>query len=76
MYFYDFRSYYNILIATTNHRLFLYGSSKLIKSFPVAVGKRSTPTPKGNLMIVNKALNPGGPFGVRWLGLNAPKGDY
>jgi lipoprotein-anchoring transpeptidase ErfK/SrfK len=25
---------------------------------------------------VNKAMNPGGPFGARWLGLNAPNGDY
>ncbi len=21
-------------------------------------------------------MNPGGPFGARWLGLNAPNGDY
>jgi lipoprotein-anchoring transpeptidase ErfK/SrfK len=34
------------------------------------IGKPSTPTPKGNFKIINKAINPGGPFGARWLGLN------
>jgi lipoprotein-anchoring transpeptidase ErfK/SrfK len=41
-----------------------------------AVGKPSTPTPKGTFKIVEKAINPGGPFGARWLGLNEPYGDY
>ena len=39
-----------------------------IRSF----GKPSTPTPLGNFKIINRAVNPGGPFGVRWLGLNKP----
>ncbi|KQB76707.1 hypothetical protein AK964_21985, partial [Clostridium butyricum] len=41
-----------------------------------AVGKPSTPTPKGTFKIINRAVNPGGPFGARWLGLNIPYGDY
>jgi hypothetical protein len=41
-----------------------------------SVGKPSPPTPKGNFKIINKAHNPGGPFGARWLGLNAPNGNY
>jgi lipoprotein-anchoring transpeptidase ErfK/SrfK len=58
-----------------------------ISSFPVyhnpdfyvgimLVGKHNTPTPKGTFKIVEKAINPGGPFGARWLGLNEPYGDY
>jgi lipoprotein-anchoring transpeptidase ErfK/SrfK len=41
-----------------------------------SVGKPSTPTPKGTFKIVERAINPGGPFGARWLGLSAPGGDY
>lgn len=42
----------------------------------VLVGKPSTPTPKGSFKIKNKALNPGGPFGARWMGLTATGGSY
>ena len=37
-----------------------------------SVGKPSTPTPIGTFRIVNKAVNPGGPFGARWMGLSKP----
>lgn len=46
------------------------------KIYPVAIGKSSTPTPLGNWTIVQKALNPGGPFGVRWMRLSVPWGGY
>jgi lipoprotein-anchoring transpeptidase ErfK/SrfK len=67
---------YSITIDTTNHTLTLFQGEDVIKVYPVAVGKAATPTPKGAFKIINKAINPGGPFGVRWLGLNAPNGDY
>jgi lipoprotein-anchoring transpeptidase ErfK/SrfK len=67
---------YSITINTANHILTLYQNNKLIKQYPVAVGKASTPTPKGSYKIINKELHPGGAFGVRWLGLNIPKGGY
>jgi LysM repeat protein len=35
----------------------------------VAIGKAATPTPPGNYSILNKAFNPGGGFGTRWLGV-------
>lgn len=47
-----------------------------ITVFPVAVGRPSTPTPPGQWTIVQKALNPGGPFGVRWMRLSIPWGGY
>ncbi len=67
---------YSIVINVTNHTLLLFKNGKLFKSYPVAVGKASTPTPIGTFKIKNKASNPGGPFGARWMGLNAPGGSY
>ncbi|WP_186429393.1 L,D-transpeptidase [Clostridium sp. BSD9I1] len=63
---------YRIVINTKNLTLTLYSGNNVVKTYPVAVGKPSTPTPLGNFKIVNKAVNPGGPFGVRWMGLSIP----
>lgn len=41
------------------------------KSYPIAIGKKDTPSPIGNWQISSKALM-NGPFGGYWLGLNAP----
>ncbi|NMM64023.1 L,D-transpeptidase [Clostridium sp. P21] len=71
-----YRSTYSITINVKNHHLTLYRNNKIYKTYKVAVGKPSTPTPKGNFKVINKAVNPGGPFGARWIGLNAPNGDY
>ena len=67
---------YSITINTQTHTLTLYRDNIVYRTYPVAVGKPSSPTPKGTFRIINRAINPGGPFGVRWLGLNAPNGDY
>lgn len=69
-------SQYNIKIDVADRKLSLFENGKLFKTYPIAVGKVTTPTPKGNFKIINKAENPGGPFGAKWLGLNAPNGDY
>ena len=69
-------SAYSITVNVAARRLTLFKDGKLFKTYPIAVGKPSTPTPKGNFRVINKAHNPGGPFGARWLGLNAPNGDY
>ncbi|WP_429079562.1 L,D-transpeptidase [Brassicibacter mesophilus] len=52
--------------------LTLYKNGQWYKSYPIAVGKPSTPTPTGTFTIVNKAVNPGGPFGARCMGLSKP----
>ncbi len=57
-------------------RKLTYTSSSYKKTYPVAVGKPQTPTPLGNWTIVQKALNPGGPFGARWMRLSVPWGGY
>lgn len=67
---------FSIQINTANHTLTLFRDKEIYRTYRVAVGKPSSPTPKGTFKIINRAINPGGPFGVRWLGLSAPYGDY
>jgi len=59
-------------VAVKSHRLSLFNNHRLVKSYPIAVGKMLTPTPTGNYKIINKVPNPGGPFGVLWMGLSKP----
>ena len=63
---------YRIVVRTAQRKLDLYRDGSLYKTYSVAVGKPATPTPKGNFTVVNKAMNPGGAFGTRWLGLSKP----
>ncbi|ACO84260.1 L,D-transpeptidase [Clostridium botulinum] len=72
----SYRAIYRIVINTKAHTLTLFRNNNVYKTYKVAVGKPSTPTPKGTFKIINRAINPGGPFGARWLGLNIPYGDY
>ena len=41
-----------------------------IYQYPVAIGKKNTPTPNGEYHIANKIYYPGGLLGSRWLGLD------
>lgn len=59
-------------VSVSKRQLKLYDASVLLKMYPVAIGKVLTPTPTGNYMIVNKEYNPGGPYGVLWMGLSKP----
>ncbi|UWG97070.1 L,D-transpeptidase [Dehalobacter sp. DCM] len=61
---------YTIVISLQKHQLYLYKDNRQIRTYPVAVGKPATPTPKGSFKIINKAPNPGGVFGAMWLGLS------
>lgn len=64
------------IIIDIDRRILVFSSSSFVKTYPVAVGKRSTPTPLGNWTIVYKSVNPGGPFGARWMRLSVPWGGY
>ena len=71
--FYEFpslRATYSITINRSARKLTLFKNRRYFKSYPIAVGKGSTPTPKGNFKIINKQINPGGPYGARWMGLS------
>ncbi|QFF97690.1 L,D-transpeptidase [Psychrobacillus glaciei] len=59
-------------ISVNTFQLKLYDASILLKTYPIAIGKVLTPTPTGNYIIINKELNPDGPFGVLWMGLSKP----
>jgi len=70
-----------ILIDKSANKLHFFEEGKLVKSFPVATGKKPSYTPEGLFTIVEKIKNrpyykekikggdPKNPLGDRWLGL-------
>ncbi|NPV27158.1 MAG: L,D-transpeptidase family protein [Firmicutes bacterium] len=66
----------SVLIDTRKLTLTVEVDRQPYKTFPVAVGKQSTPTPIGEWKIVDKGAKWGSGFGTRWLGLNVPWGIY
>lgn len=70
-----------ILIDKSTNKLYFYEEGKLVKSFPVATGKKPSYTPEGLFTIHEKIKNrpyykekikggdPKNPLGDRWLGL-------
>ena len=71
-----FNTEYNITIDLEEKELTLRQGEQILEVYPVAVGTPSTPTPTGNWRIIQKTLNPGGPFGARWMRLSVPWGGY
>ncbi len=65
-----------IVIDVAKLNLTVYEDDKVIRTYPVAVGKSSTPTPLGEWKIVHKSTNWGNGFGTRWMGLNVPWGIF
>ncbi|ARI77926.1 L,D-transpeptidase family protein [Halobacillus mangrovi] len=61
---------YKIDISLNQRKLRLYKNGALQKEYPIAVGKMLSGTPVGKYIIVNKAPNPGGPFGTMWMSLS------
>jgi len=72
-----------IVINLPSRMLELYSGNTLVKEYPVAIGKPSTPTPIGKFSIIDKEMNPvwvppngdtkvlsgpDNPLGYRWLG--------
>jgi len=72
----------NIVINLPSKTLELYSNTNLIKVYPIAIGKPSTPSPLGNFKIINKEVNPSwihpqsgnvvisgpdNPLGYRWM---------
>lgn len=73
-----------ILVSLEDHRLALLENGVVKATYPVAVGKASTPSPTGTFTIVNRVINPTyyhrgevippgpeNPVGNRWMGLSA-----
>lgn len=59
-----------ISIVKSARTLTLLQDNAPARSYPIAIGKPSTPTPVGNYVVASKIPNPGGVLGTRWLGLN------
>jgi lipoprotein-anchoring transpeptidase ErfK/SrfK len=64
---------YSITVNVSEKKLTLLREGTPVKSYPIGVGKMLTPAPSGTYSIINKAPNPGGPFGVMWMGLSKPR---
>ncbi|WP_236932611.1 L,D-transpeptidase family protein [Geosporobacter ferrireducens] len=49
--------------------------NSILKKYPIASGKKGTPSPIGSWMVIGKSKWGKG-FGTRWMGLNVPWGKY
>ncbi|RJQ05578.1 MAG: hypothetical protein C4551_09150 [Bacillota bacterium] len=65
-----------IRINIERRQLTLYADGFPYKTYPVAVGKPSTPSAVGQWTIRNKGVNVGPQFGTRWMALTVPWGTY
>jgi lipoprotein-anchoring transpeptidase ErfK/SrfK len=72
-----------ILVSIPDRKIALIDGGKVVKVFPVAVGKDSTPSPEGTFTVKNRVENPTyfhkgkviapgtqNPLGSRWMGLS------
>ena len=69
----EFTNGYRLVIRLRAHKLHLWRGTRLLATYPVAVGTRSTPTPRGLFYITEllKPYNPGGSYGPFSFGLSA-----
>lgn len=61
---------YKIDVSIGSRRLRLYKNKVLQKEYPIAVGRMLSETPTGDFVILNKAPDPGGPYGTMWMSLS------
>ena len=72
-----------IVISIPDRQLALLEDGIVIRTYPIAVGKPSTPSPSGEFTVINRAKNPvyrhdgqvvmpgkNNPVGTRWMGLS------
>lgn len=72
-----------VMISIADRQLALVDNGQVVKKFPIAVGKQSTPSPSGDFTIVNRTEDPtyyhkgtvikpgkSNPLGSRWMGLS------
>ncbi|HJX83447.1 MAG TPA: L,D-transpeptidase [Candidatus Angelobacter sp.] len=72
-----------IVISIPDRQLALLEDGAVVKVYPIAVGKPSTPSPAGDFTVINRATNPtyrhkgqvvppgkSNPVGTRWMGLS------
>jgi lipoprotein-anchoring transpeptidase ErfK/SrfK len=79
----DAQSPRRIVVSIPDRKLALIEDGRLVKVYPTAVGRATSPTPSGTFTIVQRISNPawygpgkvvapgkGNPLGTRWLGLS------
>lgn len=64
-----------ILVDISTNTLSVSQDDKVIKTYTIASGKSTTPSPIGTWTIINKDTWGDG-FGGRWMGFNVPWGQY
>ena len=73
-----------VLVSLPDRKLALFENGKVVRTYRVAIGKTSTPSPLGTFKVVNRVTNPtyyhkgqviaagkDNPVGSRWMGLSA-----
>ena len=66
------RSASSILIDLNKKQLFFQQPNRPTRTYSIAIGKSSTPSPVGQWQIINKKIiSEDSVFGSRWLGLSA-----
>lgn len=61
---------FSIVVSLSNRTLTLLQRGKVRKVYPVGVGRILHETPVGDFIVINKAPNPGGPYGTMWMSLS------
>lgn len=67
----------SVLVDISEERLYLIDTkdNKILKTYPIASGKESTPSPIGTWKVISLGRWSDG-FGSRWIGLNVSWGKY
>ncbi len=80
-----------LVLKLTERRVYLYRGQEIKVSYPVAIGKKSTPTPKGEYKVIQMIIDPAwenpwtgeislpgkaSPLGLRWIGFWTDGKDY
>ena len=71
-----------IVVSLADRKIALFEEGRLVKVYPIAVGKHSTPSPNGSFHIASRVMKPtwyqpgmvvpagpANPLGTRWMGL-------
>jgi lipoprotein-anchoring transpeptidase ErfK/SrfK len=71
-----------IVVSLPDRKIALFEDGRVVKIYPIAVGKHGTPSPNGSFRIVNRVVRPtwyqpgkvvpagpANPLGTRWMGL-------
>ena len=63
----------HLLVARLENRLYHFREGRLVKEYEVSTGQDPGATPAGVFYVDDLILEPGGPYGTRWMGLACPE---